>query len=63
MAKKMTLDRLAQLTEKRIQGIERKMSTMEMLLEVLSVVKRIDQNVKDINSSLATRFEVASIKI
>ena len=61
MEKKMTLDRLAQLTEERIQGVEKMMATKEELrktkdvvVEVLAFVKSIDQGVKDMKSSLVS---------
>ena len=58
MAKKITLDTLAQLVEERAQGIEQKMATKdelretkELVHEVLALVKNIDEKIGDVMMS------------
>ncbi len=61
--KKMTIDRLAQIVEQRAQGIEEKMATKELVVEVLALVKNIDEGMKDIKTSRASALEVANIEL
>jgi len=61
--KKMTIDRLAQIVEQRAQGIEEKMATKELVVEVLALVKNIDVGMKDIKTSSASALEVSNIEL
>ena len=69
MAKKITIDVLAQLVEERAQGIEKhikgieeKMATKELVLELMAVVKNIEEKMGDIKASTASALEVANIE-
>ncbi len=70
MAKKITLDTLAQLVEERAQGIEQKMATKdelretkELVHEVLALVKNIDGKMGDVQKSTASTLEVVNIDV
>ena len=68
MAKKITIDVLAQLVEERAQGIEGKIGTLEkrvvsLIESVLDVVKNIDEKMGDIKASTASALEVANIEL
>ena len=70
MAKKITLDTLAQLVEERAQGIEQKMATKdalretkELVHEVLALVKNIDGKIGDVQKSTASALEVVNIDV
>jgi hypothetical protein len=70
MAKKITIDVLAQLVEewtqgfeKRIKGVEEKIATKELVLAVMALVKNIDEKMGDIKASTASALEVANIEL
>ena len=70
MAKKITIDTLAQLVEERAQGIEQKMATKdelretkELVHEVLALVKNIDGKMGDVQKSTASALEVVNIDV
>ena len=57
--KKMTIDLLGQLVEERAQGIEEKMATKELVVEVLALVKNIDEGINNIKTNKASFLDVA----
>jgi hypothetical protein len=70
MAKKITIDVLAQLVEeraqgfeKRIKGVEEKIATKELVLAMMALVKNIDEKMGDIKASTASALEVANIEL
>jgi hypothetical protein len=70
MAKKITIDVLAQLVEewtqgfeKRIKDVEEKIATKELVLAVMALVKNIDEKMGDIKASTASALEVANIEL
>lgn len=62
--KKMTIDGLAQLTEERIQGVEKEVRAVkELVIVVVDLVKNIDGKMDNIKKSTASALEVAGIDL